>query len=378
MGLSPPGLSGASNCSKSDWRLSLTGGFLGGEYTLFEEYPPGFPNQLGTFHVSPNADGITVVDVISVSQSPSPVFLATQSYRGVMSGYSLPLKARDATKLPQPEFPFTPLWECGLATRVAGHQPGDRVTLSSFLPIIGTRYVIPSAFGTGDYMPAGSQPFKAGEMVETFYSTCEGPPQVSPVSAPQTVATYPSQLLPQPVVVSASFVPGVARFSVSGLVNGATLALKLSRAAGGGDSWDERCAGPTCTAYLPPSLGKLEEGDTVVLSQQLCPMGVTPLETRAEVQACEKSSMPEVSPTPKAGDVSVTLVGHPLGAVVRVYATKDANPQSALELIGYAFDTNVVNLTRAIEKDDLWIIVAAHTGTCDPGSGVGLFVGEKR
>ncbi len=45
-------------------------------------------------------------------------------------------------------------------------------------------------------------------------------------------------------------------------------------------------------------------------------------------------------------------------------ATKSANPSAGLELIGFAFDTGTVALTRRIAADDRWVLVAVDTPDC--------------
>lgn len=58
-GLSPPTLDGASNCSKTEWRLALRGGRMGDVYEVYESV--GNPVQvdpIGEFPVSPDLEGI--------------------------------------------------------------------------------------------------------------------------------------------------------------------------------------------------------------------------------------------------------------------------------------------------------------------------------
>lgn len=187
-GLSAPILHGASNCSRDDWRLSISGGIPGAEYDVYASVgnPPQYADLLGTYAVNPNADGITVIDVWVHSTFPD--LSVRQRFGNISSPFSTPIVRRDPSQLPTPWLSQAPLWECGLATVVAGHQPGDQVTLMSH--VYGSRFVIPSAFGQFDYMPAGApKPFTGGENITVQYSTCQGAPQTSPMSLPETCSS---------------------------------------------------------------------------------------------------------------------------------------------------------------------------------------------
>ena len=344
----------------------------GGEYEVYD-WLPGFGalNILGTFRVDPNADGVTMVDVTMVTRSVG--LTARQKLRSVTSGFSLPLTLRDPQSLPAPQLPYSPLFECGLATVVSGHQPGDQVML--FSSLYGTRFTIPSAFGTQDYVPAGGpRSFQAGEIVDAQYQTCEGPPQVSPRSASAIVALYPSPQLPPVTLTTESLIPGVSRFVTTGTINGAALLLSLTR-AGATTKWSAACGEAQCVAYLPPTLGTVLEGDAIQASQELCSGSEAPWVSE-EVKACADSPPPIISPSPQVGDTLVRLSRYPLGATTRVYATKMANPSAGLELIGFAFDTSTVALVRPIKADDRWVIVALDTAACPARWASAWFVGE--
>ncbi len=366
--ISPPIIAGAGNCSKTDWRISLTGGVPGGTYEVFEALNPAtFVSSVGVFPVAPNQDGVTVVDVTLSIGLPALVAMQT-SPTGFMSPLSAPLDLRDPNKLGTPSFPFVPIWECGLATSVDGHQPGDTVEL--FSSQYGTRTVIPRAFGTSDYMPAG-RPFESGEKIAVQYSTCEG--QVSPLSSWVTVATNPLSPLGQPTIQSPSLAVGVERFSVEGVAHGATLWVALDR-GGSVTKWREACATPVCTAYLRAALGGLQPGDRVEVSQELC-RGSASASVSEDVKECGDTPLAEVAP-PQPGDTIIRLLRYPLGATVRVFATQSQNPTVGLQLIGFAYDTNVVSLVRPIDRKDLWVIVAVDTPGCRARLASAFFVGR--
>lgn len=283
--------------------------------------------------------------------------MARQIQGLLASGFSLPLTLRDPKSLPAPQLPFTPLFECGLSS------------------LYGTRFTIPSAFGTQDYMPAGQpDPFKAGEMIDAEYYTCEGPPQISPRSTSAIVAIYPSPQLPPVELTTESLVPGVSRFAAIGTENGARLLLSLTR-AGTTTKWEEACGESQCVTQLPAALGTTLENDIIQASQVLCDGSDSP-RVGEEVKGCGDSSPAIISPTPQVGDSVIRLSRYPLGATVRVYATKMVNPSSGLELIGFAFDTSTVTLARPINTDDRWVIVALDTAACQAQWASAWFVGE--
>lgn len=278
---------------------------------------------------------------------------------------------RDPNKLTAPELPHTPLFACGLATWAAGHQPGDEVRLYS--SVNGTRFTIPSAFGSVDFMPAGQpQGFQAGETIDVEYSTCEG--QVSPRSPTAIVALYPDPQLPAVALVGASLVPGVTRFAVTGAENGARLVVSLTR-SGSTETWDSACGASHCIVYVPSVLGRLEPTDSIEVAQVLCRGSESP-PVGEEVKACGDSPVAVLSPAPRVGDSSVHLSEYPLGGTVRVYVTKNANANVDLELVGVAHDTATVALTRPISTDDRWVLVAVDTPTCTAQMASGWFVGQ--
>ena len=358
--LSPPVLLGGSNCSKTDWHLGLSGGIPGGRYYIYQgvSNPPNSVIQyLGDFAVSPNADGITYVDVSGVDPTWPYFYALQEAPNGVGSGYSLPLSLRDPKTLAKPTFTYFPLWECGRATYVDGHQPGDRLTLFSYN---STRFIVPSAFGQSDYMPAGSRAFSAGEMVSTQYSTCQGPPQTSPMSDKQIVAAYSGQLT-RPFVESQSLIPGATRFVIAGVESGATLDVQVSR-NGFSTRWSETCATPRCMAYLPSTLGLLQESDEVIATQSLCP-GSESKPVKVVTGDC-KAPAPTLRANPRIGDRQVFLSSWPRGGIIRVFAGHDVDPSVSPELIGYAYDTDTVTLSRPISASDLWVSVAVDTVLC--------------
>lgn len=370
-GLSAPILHGASNCSKEDWRLSVSGGVPGATYEVYATVgtPPMYVEPLGEFPVNPNADGITVIDVFV--NHPFPDLAVKQrvgSVTPVWSPFSKPIVRRDPAQLPTPEIAATPLFECGRATVVTGHQPGDQVTLMSENKF-GVRFTIPSAFGLFDFMPAGGPgPFKGGENLSVQYSTCQGAPQSSSPSAAHTAQGFPGQL-PVVEIRAESLASGVPRFQLEGAVNGALVQLELVRGSSS-TTWSEVCPEAHCVVHVPTALGGLVGGDRLGATQELCP-GSTSQPGSNEVKTCGDTPAAELSPQPQHGQTELRLSRYPMGSLIRVYATKSVNPAVNLEMIGYAYDTPLIELTRAIEASDLWILVAIDSPGCPASQAAG-------
>jgi hypothetical protein len=384
--LSPPGIQGASNCAKGLLRVSLSGGLMGNFYEVYSaiQLPNGsimLVGQLGGFAVAPNEDGFTQADVDDPRLQGGGVdtIIAVQTSLSATSPYSPLYRLRKPTKLAAPAVTPAPVWECGQATAIAGHQPGDEVTL--FSAPTKVRYTVPSAYGTYDYMPAGPLgEFWGGETLLGQYRTCEAvttgaPNQVSPFSAPVIVAKWTGgPRLPMPGLVPNSFLPGVSRFLVGGTEHGATLSLSFDR-LGVVTKWTYACPWGTCGVSTPAALGPIKEGDVVEVTQRLC-VGTDSPPTSIEVLSCAKVPPPTLAVSPRAGDTSIQLAAYAPGAEIVVYASRDANPSLGLTQIGRAQATPTINLIRPIDPTDRWIIVAQSSAACGISMGNGYLVGD--
>lgn len=157
---SPPTIAAASQCKPDEWTVYLRGGLLGSMYDVKSDNG----NLAGTFPVSPNAEGMTV-QLLNATGAFSKL-RARSSHSGGFTVFGPPFFVR-TTGAPLLAPTLAPEnWECGQATWSEGHLPGDVVRLLAVPPGGGapaTRFVVPSAFGTKDYLPSGATRFVAGE-----------------------------------------------------------------------------------------------------------------------------------------------------------------------------------------------------------------------
>lgn len=384
--LSPPGVLGGSNCDKGILRVSLSGGLPGNSYVVYSaiQLPQGgimLVGWLGGFLVAPNDDGFTQADVDDPRLQGGGVdgIVAVQTSPWSSSLPSPLFTLRKPTNLPAPAVTPAPVWECGLATAIAGHQPGDELTLFSAPNKLRT--LVPSAFATHDYVPSGWRgQFRAGETLLGQYRTCEAattgaPNQTSPMSAGIIVASWTGgPRLPMPGFVPSSFLPGVSRFLVEDTEHGATVSLSLDR-SGTVTRWTAVCPWGTCGVSTPATVGPVKEGDVLELSQRLCP-GTDSPPTSIEVVSCAKVPPPTLAVSPRAGDASIQLSAYAPGAEIVVYASQNSNPSIGLTPIARAAAASTIILFRPIDPADRWIVVAQSSAACSPSRGNGYLVAD--
>lgn len=390
--ISPPVIVGGSICSSADgkWKLGLSGGLPtppngngAGVYTVCERkysVTPGNPGisqwlvaNCVDYPIAPAANGVTMVDFAGPQgweiYAKQTLTDYANPWTPVVSPWSAPFVPNLAPP-PQPDFPEVPLWECGWATLVGAHQPGDQLNLVSAQ--VGTRFHVPSAFGNTDYMPAGYTQFSAGEMLYAEVLTCEG--YSGNKSTPQIVASYPGSSLNEPRVQVASVTEGGTTFVANQVVNGATLIARVER-NGNSVAWTEHCGGPLCVAFVPGSIAALASGDQIYVSQELCPGSISK-ETNVGVKDCDDSAPPVTDPSPQVGDSMIHLSVYPRMVTIGVFATSDTDPTVGLRRIGVAFDTGEIPLTEPIANTDKWVIVSVF-GSCTPQYSDGYYVGRK-
>ena len=223
---SNPTIVGASNCvALAIWDVAVAGGLPGSEYIISAaNFTIGLSATVGTGTVNPNNTGITFIQIdISGLGDPSEVAIsAIIKWRtGEESSWAtaplVPL--RSPVNLSKPKI-SAPLWACGAATNLQGHQPADRLELFSVTRnlVLGSA---PTAFSTSDYLGVRPDSFKDQEKVISRYFTCDGL-YTSPDSSVEVVQKFPS-LLPAPNIVIASSLTGASVFMVSDVEHGATL-----------------------------------------------------------------------------------------------------------------------------------------------------------
>jgi hypothetical protein len=375
--VSPPVILGASNCGSGTMFVSLTGGLPGFTYVVYEAVPgPFYLSVLGSGPVSPNSDGITRIEVIDPRPAGASSIAAVLNQGFIPFSQFSPLyNLRAPTSLPKPEIAPTPVWACGLATGIRGHQPGDEVKLFSGP---ATRFTIPIANGSFDYTPAGSPgPFAAGETLFANYRTCEatrsGVSQNSPLSDPVFVGTF-SGTLAVPRLVPNSILPGSSSLVVENVAHGALVTFEHIR-SGSSKVWSYACAMDPCAVGLGSSMAPFMAGDELRASQQLCP-GSGSSTTAFTVNDCADVPPPTIA-TPTVGADTITLLSYSPDAEIVVYAAKNATaPFGTLTLIGRGAASARVGLFRPIIAADKAIIVGQLNGTCGKGSGYAFVVAD--
>ncbi|MEW6430684.1 MAG: hypothetical protein AB1730_04175, partial [Myxococcota bacterium] len=86
------------------------------------------------------------------------------------------------------------------------------------------------------------------------------------------------------VVFDNSMLPGSSRFQLQAIENGATVTVTVDR-GGRSDVWKGVCPWNPCTVSMPVSMGAMEEGDLVNVTQRLCP-GTDSTDALFQVRAC--------------------------------------------------------------------------------------------
>lgn len=355
--------------------VSLQGGLPGFEYVIWDVVGGFYSSEFAGGAVSPNAAGITQLEIPDPRAWGVTQIAAVQRNQNQASGFSPTLTLRGPTSLAKPEIAPQPVWECGQATAVRGHQPGDAVKLFSGALL---RFTIPSAFGTYDYMPAGSPGrFTANETVFTQYQTCEaargGGNQVSPLSDPAFVKSFPGTL-PVPRIVSNSVLPGTTQFQLEGIAQGAAVTLQLTR-SGSPKSWSTVCAHDPCPVQIPTSVGAFMAGDDLQASQQLC-RGSGSGNAALTVADCADVPPPQLASPPALGAVSISLSAYAPDSEIRVYSSKQSSPAAPYAALGRATAASTINLFRPIEAADKWIIVSQVSASCGVFSGNAYLVAD--
>ncbi len=246
--VSPPYIVGASNCADLKvWNVSIRGGDpKAGEYDLyFGGSGVGRPHKLvASVPVGSTSPTVVTVDLSSVGfiyqqvgvytffakeRRQIPLTFAPFGTVTVTSRESNYLPLRDPNYLTAPYIAPSPLYVCGAATAIGGHQPSDRLRLMNSNG--STRFTVPSAWGAYDFVGEVRPSFSAGEKLYAEYDTCAGN-TTSPPSVQQTVVPYPrgptgSTKLPKPAMTRSTTVAGVSVVPVLGVVNGATLLARM-------------------------------------------------------------------------------------------------------------------------------------------------------
>lgn len=380
---SPPQIVGASNCRGLDvWSVSVRGGHPNnGEYDLYFGSPiNGVPFALvATAPVGATSPTVITVDLRGkISGVPPSFFLFMAKERRrypvssppgamqtVVSDESNYLTLRDPDSLPKPFIAPTPLFVCGAATAVGGHQPGDRVRLVAASG--ATRFQLPQAFGTYDFVGEISPSFSNGEKVYAEYSTCDGQ-HTSPSSATETVIPFPMSRLPTPQMTRIAAVAGVAALPVLGVEHGARLGVQLVRAGEPVETQSRVCVGgEPCVISVPPSWKTFHVGDQIYVSQALCPDSDSTV-LRWSVSSCYDQA-PRLARFPANGDRSLVFSDYALGSWLIASICLRWRPQVGCDIwqqIGSVYGAETLQLTQPLRAGDR-VAVSQQTGDgCPP------------
>jgi hypothetical protein len=371
-----PRIRGASNCAPRIFDLVIEGAdpSLGSSY---EVEAASLINGLAyvllaTQPVAPVNGGTPVsIDLngLSTTQySPLDITVRTRIKTPVAGGgftfssYSPEVYLRDPSFLAAPVVQPSPLWTCGVATGVAGHQPRDQIDLRSNLrsPILH----VPSAYGTFDYV-GDFTGFISGEKVFAEYTTCSGS-NTSPPSALITVQDYASTSLPALDVPSAGAVARVGAVAVTGAENGARIHYTFTRGATS-TSGSRGCVGnEPCIIGVPAVLSPLQASDTLTVEQELCPGVVSPPVTTT-IAECDGSS--PTFESPRVGDSSVRILSRAYGSTVIVYGCPPNKFNGSTctvgwSVLGSSYDSDIVLLSSPVGSGDTLAVTQRVDSNC--------------
>lgn len=389
--ISPPIIVGASNCVGSTiWDVAIRGGNpSNGTYDVFFGSPiNGIPmDRVATAAVA--AAGPTFVRVDLTRFSPfivrlSDYYFVAQESRQIQSyppgtmitvrgPESEPHALRDPSSLAAPFIAPTPLFECGGATAIGGHLPGDSLRLMS--GATNVRFAIPRAFSTYDFVGEVSPAFKNGEKLFAQYSTCSGA-QTSPPSKLETVVPFPLAKLPQVSTPRVGAVGGVTQIPYRGVTNGATLRAIMTRSGYPIETLRRVCVGgETCAISAPKSWGTFAPGDDLRVTQELCD-GSQSADTRWQVTSCYSQS-PLLEQFPTAGSPQLTFSEFALSAWLLVFAcTPDKNGDciGSWIQVGSGYDVPTVQLTRPLRSGERLAVSQQIGDACPPLHATGYIV----
>lgn len=303
-----------------------------------------------------------------------PQFFPPGSMLTVTSKESNTLPLRDPSLLPKPFIAPAPLFACGAATAIGGHQPSDILRLMSAGG--GKRFEVPRAFGTYDFVGEISPAFSAGEKLYAEYSTCSAA-QTSPPSSSQTVVPYPKSRLPKVTLSNRSTVAGVSAIPVGGMENGARLTVDFVRAGQPVVTQSRVCVGgEPCTISAPAAWRTFEPGDELLSRQSLCPDSDSDV-LRWTISSCYSRS-PLLAVTPKAGDTTLLFGDYALGSWLVAHRCLFWDTQldrcTSWDQIGSVFDSSTIVLNAALKSGDRIVVSQQVSDSCPPLHGAGYVV----
>lgn len=390
---SSPRIVGASNCQGIDvWTVSIRGGHpTNGEYDLFFGSPiNGVPFSIvATAPVGATSPTVISVDLtgrITSGHPPSYYYIMARERRQVPAAFppgsmitvtsdeSNYLPLRDPGSLPTPFIAPAPLFTCGAATGIGGHQPGDSVRL---IDANGqTRFQLARAFGTFDFIGEVVPKFSTGEKLHAQYSTCSGN-ETSPPSVTESVIPYLTSRLPKPHMTRIASVAGVASLPVLGAENGARLSVQFVRAGEPVVNETRVCVGQEpCVVHVPAAWKTFEVRDEINVSQALCADSNSDV-LRWSISSCYDQS-PRLSRVPANGDRSLSFSDYALNSwlIASLCLRWDAQLGACAtwQQIGSAYASEAIELTQPLTSGDRVAVSQQTSDGCPPIHAAGYIV----
>jgi hypothetical protein len=281
----------------------------------------------------------------AVLQVPAPlkagqVLRARQSVGGATSDWSAEVRVRDHTLdfpagPPRPQINPAPVYRCGRRTGVGNLLLGSEVWITADAVEVGRAPDAKTQQGVNVAPPYG-----LGQSVIAFASLCNdpSPPSVIEVSQPPPIP------LAAPGIESTY--TGSQQITVTNVVNGGLLTLSRNGVVQFSfASWGIR----HLVTLSPP----LSAGETLAVSQQLCPGDPPSVTTTTTVAPCSALPAPGVDPI-QAGDTTVTLTSFVSDARVKVFVNGVKTGEGAGPMVA---------LTRAVARGDT-VDVLQVLGAC--------------
>jgi hypothetical protein len=242
---------------------------------------------------------------VSAPLTAGQLIRARQQFGGATSGWSVEVRVQDHTVdypagPPRPRIDPAPVYRCGRRTGVGNLLLGSEVWITADAVEVGRVPDAKTQQGVNVTPPYG-----LGQSVVAFASLCKDP---SPPSATE-ISQPPPIPLPAPGIEQTY--AGSQQITVTNVVNGGLLTLSRSGLVQFSfASWGVR----HLVTLTPP----LSAGETVSVSQQLCPGDPPSVTTTTTVAPCSALPAPGVDQI-QSGDTVVTLTSFVSDARIKVF-----------------------------------------------------------
>ena len=301
------------------------------------------PVVLGGF---PDPDGFTFTGVGPLVAGQ--VIRARQIFGGATSGWSQPVTVRDHTQdypagPPRPEINPEPVYQCGARTGVRNLLTGCNVWIEADGTEVGR------VDGAKEHQGVNVNPdYGLNQRVRAWAELCRDP---SPPSR-EYVTQPPPNPLPTPAIDPA-YDDG-EQIRITNLVNGARFTIDR----GGSLIGPYRTWGYAHLVGLSPPLSA---GETIAVTQQMCPSDPASDPGKTDVLPCSALPAPKVAAI-QVGDTVVVLTEWVPGAQIKVFG--------GMQKIGDGGGA-VVALTRPVQEGET-IYVYQVLGDCEGSTVTGI------